>query len=239
MGLVLGRHVARSLGSVSNTSSGVENWFYKREQGEHPSHLAPQQESNPPNPNTNSLNADPNSTILFAQNLAHAQREVQRLQTLVRQALDGVQNAYHVGYSPKATAAFDICLLSELDKYLELPLRVEIMVELKSALTTLVDTLRQSGVGALPLIAQSTPPPSAQTPTATMLTPTATASGTTTASTMAATAKPILPPSEPELLQIATKQVQVLYEQLKAKQENAGVVANLLGVVGGDSSQGR
>ncbi|KAH6916570.1 hypothetical protein BKA70DRAFT_1177097 [Coprinopsis sp. MPI-PUGE-AT-0042] len=148
---------------------------------------------NPLNPNTNNLNGDPNSTILFAQNLAHAQREVLRLQTLARQALDGVQNAYHVGYSPEATA--------------------EIMVELKSALTTLVDMLRQSGVGALPLIAQSTPPPS--------------------------TTKQILPPSEPELLQIATKQVQVLYEQLKAKQENAGVVANLLGVPGGDLSQGR
>ncbi|KAH6901068.1 hypothetical protein BKA70DRAFT_1158880 [Coprinopsis sp. MPI-PUGE-AT-0042] len=178
-----------------------------------------QQESITLNPSTNNLNADPNSTILFAQNLAHAQREVLRLQTLARQALDGVQNAYHVGYSPEATA--------------------EIMVELKSALTTLVDTLRQSGVGALPLIAQSTPPPSAQTPTATMLTPTATASGTTPASGTTGAAKPAVSPSEPELLQIATKQVQVLYEQLKAKQENAGVVANLLGVVGGDSSQGR
>ncbi|KAH6869351.1 hypothetical protein BKA70DRAFT_375827 [Coprinopsis sp. MPI-PUGE-AT-0042] len=179
-----------------------------------PSHQ--QDGPNPLNSNTNNPNGDPNSTLLFAQNLAHAQREVLRLQTLARQALDGVQNAYHVGYSPEATT--------------------EIMVELKSALTTLVDTLRQSGVGALPLIAQSTPPPSAQTPTATMLTPTATASGTTTASTTAATAKPILPPSETELLQIATKQVQVLYEQLKAKQENAGVVANLLGVVSGDLS---
>ncbi|KAH6901105.1 hypothetical protein BKA70DRAFT_1312388 [Coprinopsis sp. MPI-PUGE-AT-0042] len=113
------------------------------------------------------------------------------------------------------------------------------MVELKSALTALVDTLRQSGVGVLPLIAQSTPPPGAQTPTATMLTPTATTSETAPASTTAGTTKPILPPSEPELLQIATKQVQVLYEQLKAKQENAGVMANLLGVAGGDSSQGR
>lgn len=101
------------------------------------------------------------------------------------------------------------------------------MVELKSALSTLVDTLRQSGVGSLPLIAQSTPPPSAQTPTA-----------TATIST-GAIAKPIVPPSEPELLQMASKQVQVLYEQLKAKQENAGVVANLLGVAGGDLGQGR
>ncbi|KAH6901072.1 hypothetical protein BKA70DRAFT_1312285 [Coprinopsis sp. MPI-PUGE-AT-0042] len=178
-----------------------------------------QHESNPLNPNTNNLNADPNSTVLFARNLAHAQREVLRLQTLSRQALDGVQNAYHVGYSPAATA--------------------EIMVELKSALTTLVAILRQSGVGALPLIAQSTPPPSAQTPTATMLTPTATASGTTTATTTTGLVRPTVPPSEPELLHIATKLVQVLYEQLKAKQENAGVVANLLGVVDGDSSQGR
>ncbi|KAH6869356.1 hypothetical protein BKA70DRAFT_1131896 [Coprinopsis sp. MPI-PUGE-AT-0042] len=149
--------------------------------------------SNSLNPNTNNLNVDPNSTILFTQNLAHAQREVVRLQTLARQALDGVKNAYHVGYSPEATA--------------------EIMVELKSALRNLVNALCQSGVGALPLIAQSTPPPTS--------------------------AKPTVPPSEPELLQIGTKQVQVLYEQLKAKQESAGVVANLLGVAGGDSSQGR
>jgi hypothetical protein len=111
------------------------------------------------------------------------------------------------------------------------------MVELKSALSTLVATLRQSGVGSLPLIAQSTPPPSAQTPTATISTPTATTTASTGAS--GATAKPVVPPSEPELFQIATRQVQVLYEQLKAKQENAGVVANLLGVAGGDFSQGR
>ncbi|KAH6901099.1 hypothetical protein BKA70DRAFT_1115052, partial [Coprinopsis sp. MPI-PUGE-AT-0042] len=55
--------------------------------------------SNPLNANTNSLNADPSSTVLFAQSTAHGQREVLCLQTLARQALDGVQNAYHVGYS--------------------------------------------------------------------------------------------------------------------------------------------
>ncbi|KAH6869371.1 hypothetical protein BKA70DRAFT_1358155, partial [Coprinopsis sp. MPI-PUGE-AT-0042] len=156
-----------------------------------------QQESISLNSNTNNLNADPNSTILFAPKTWHMLNGRScACRHLPRQALDGVQNAYHVGYSPK---------------------------QLQVPLTALVDTLRQSG---------STPPPSAQTPTATMLTPTATASGTTPASTTTGLAKPTL-------LQIATKQVQVLYEQLKAKQENAGVVANLLGVVSADSSQGR
>ena len=52
----------------------------------------------------NTINADPNSPDLFTQNLAHAQQEVLKLQSLAHHALDSVQNAYHAGYSPEGTA---------------------------------------------------------------------------------------------------------------------------------------
>ena len=110
------------------------------------------------------------------------------------------------------------------------------MAELKLALISLVETLRASGVGSLPLIAQAPSAPNAQTPTATMSTPTATSG---TAPTPVPHAPKAVVPSEPELLQMATKQVQMLYDQLKAKQENAGVVANLLGVAVGEVGQAK
>ncbi|KAH6901097.1 hypothetical protein BKA70DRAFT_1569159 [Coprinopsis sp. MPI-PUGE-AT-0042] len=64
-------------------------------------------------------------------------REVLSIQALARRALDGVQNAYCVGYSPEGTGV-----------------GAAITVDPQSAWTTLVHTLRQSSAPAFSLIAQ-------------------------------------------------------------------------------------
>ncbi|TBU36660.1 hypothetical protein BD309DRAFT_706109 [Dichomitus squalens] len=81
--------------------------------------------------------ADLNSPEVFKQNIQLAQAHVARVQGLARSALAGIEHAYHHGTSPVQTAA-DIGTL-------------------KQALLALVEHLRQSGVGALPLDAPPIP----------------------------------------------------------------------------------
>ncbi|KAI0052517.1 hypothetical protein FA95DRAFT_1483397 [Auriscalpium vulgare] len=84
---------------------------------------------------------DPNSPELFRNNLLQAQKYITEVQTLAREALDGIEKAYHGNASPTQTTA-------NLDT-------------LKQSIQTLSDLLTTSGVGALPLIPQDngTAPP--------------------------------------------------------------------------------
>ncbi|KAI0354153.1 hypothetical protein OH77DRAFT_1457253 [Trametes cingulata] len=79
--------------------------------------------------------ADPNSPEVFKQNIQIILGQIARVQSLARSALLGIEHAYHAGTNPVQTAA-DIAAL-------------------KQALELLVEVLRQTGVGALPL----DPPP--------------------------------------------------------------------------------
>ncbi|KAI0643964.1 hypothetical protein C8Q79DRAFT_973655 [Trametes meyenii] len=83
--------------------------------------------------------ADPNSLEVFKQNIQLAQGQVVRVQSLARSALAGIEHAYHPGTNPVQTTA-DIAAL-------------------KSAIQVLVDFLRQTGVGALPLDPPPVPDP--------------------------------------------------------------------------------
>ncbi|RDX49511.1 hypothetical protein OH76DRAFT_1556435 [Lentinus brumalis] len=83
--------------------------------------------------------ADLNSPEVFKQNIQLAQGQIARVQSLARNALAGIQNAYHPGTNPMQTAA-DIA-------------------GLKQALFVLVELLRQTGVGALPLEPPQMPDP--------------------------------------------------------------------------------
>ncbi|KAI0367340.1 hypothetical protein BV20DRAFT_950398 [Pilatotrama ljubarskyi] len=83
--------------------------------------------------------ADPNSPEVFKQNIQIVQGQIARVQSLARSALVGIERAYHPGTNPMQTAA-DIAAL-------------------KQALEILVDVLRQTGVGALPLDPPSIPDP--------------------------------------------------------------------------------
>ncbi|GBE84058.1 hypothetical protein BKA93DRAFT_742269 [Sparassis latifolia] len=74
---------------------------------------------------------DPNSPEVFRQNIQVVQGHVARVQGLARSALSGMEQAYHPSTSPLQTSA-------DLEA-------------LKEALLALVDVLRQTGVGALPL----------------------------------------------------------------------------------------
>ncbi|KAM5544013.1 hypothetical protein V8D89_002630 [Ganoderma adspersum] len=122
---------------------------------------------------------DLNSPEVFKQNIQTAQGYVARVQELARSALTGIEHAYNHRTSPARTAA-DIATL-------------------KQALLVLVEHLRQSGVGALPL--DSAPPVSA----------------------------PDSQRSDEQLIGEATKAVQALYERQRRIQDGAGVVAGLLG----------
>ncbi|OSC98915.1 hypothetical protein PYCCODRAFT_1480321 [Trametes coccinea BRFM310] len=75
--------------------------------------------------------ADVNSPEVFKQNIQLVQGQIVRVQSLARSALTGIEHAYHPGTNPVQTAA-DIAAL-------------------KQALAVIVDFLRQTGVGALPL----------------------------------------------------------------------------------------
>ncbi|RXW20749.1 hypothetical protein EST38_g5119 [Candolleomyces aberdarensis] len=123
---------------------------------------------------------DQNSPALFKQNLAIVQQEILKVQALARDALSGIQSAYHIGQSPATTSR-------QIEK-------------VRLALDNLMQLLRSTGVGALPVL------PSAGTQ-----------------------GEPITPPTEAQLLVDANKSIQTLYESLKRKQESAAVVANLLG----------
>jgi len=96
--------------------------------------------------------------------------------------LSGIENAYHVGSTPSRTEA-DIAAL-------------------KQNLQILSELLRQTGVGALPLL----PMP---------------------ADLALSQAAPVMP-TEEMMLTDTSRSVQVLYERMKRTQESAAVVANLL-----------
>ncbi|KAF8060718.1 hypothetical protein FPV67DRAFT_303736 [Lyophyllum atratum] len=75
---------------------------------------------------------DPNSPVVFQQNIQIAQENVARLQNTARSALAGIQNAYHPGNSPVQTEA-DIATL-------------------KQTIKSITELLWQTGVGALPVL---------------------------------------------------------------------------------------
>ncbi|KAI0691480.1 hypothetical protein BC835DRAFT_1359933 [Cytidiella melzeri] len=80
---------------------------------------------------------DPNSPEVFKQNVNVIQQQLVRVQDLARSALMGIENAYHPGNNPVQTSDY--------------------LVALRQALHLLADLLRQSGVGALPMLDPSTP----------------------------------------------------------------------------------
>ncbi|KAF8148646.1 hypothetical protein B0H34DRAFT_668360 [Crassisporium funariophilum] len=121
---------------------------------------------------------DPNSPELFKRNIRNVQEQVIQLQTLARRVLSEIQNAYQTGNSPAHTEAN--------------------ITALKQTLQLVVEMMRQTGVGALPLL----PPSTASSP-------------------------PALP-TEQKLLADTTKGLQVLYDKLQRSQESAAVAANLL-----------
>ncbi|KAI0635476.1 hypothetical protein C8Q77DRAFT_1054082 [Trametes polyzona] len=75
--------------------------------------------------------ADLNSPELFKQNIQLVLTQITRVQVLARSALGGIEQAYHPGVNPLQTVAA--------------------IGDLKQVLLDLVDALRVSGVGALPL----------------------------------------------------------------------------------------
>ncbi|KAI0083886.1 hypothetical protein BDY19DRAFT_870482, partial [Irpex rosettiformis] len=75
---------------------------------------------------------DPNSPEVFKQNVHLIQQQLARVQDLARSAQSGIENAYRPGTNPAQTSD---CLLA-----------------LRQALHLLVEMLRQSGVGALPIL---------------------------------------------------------------------------------------
>ncbi|CCM05313.1 uncharacterized protein FIBRA_07527 [Fibroporia radiculosa] len=76
-------------------------------------------------------NADPNSPETFKQNIQITLEHVARVQSLARSTLSGIEHAYHPGISPMQVAA-DAAALQQ-------------------ALQSLIEILRQTGVGALPI----------------------------------------------------------------------------------------
>jgi len=80
--------------------------------------------------------SDPNSPEIFKQSLQIVQDHITRVQDLAGRALSGIQNAYYPSSNPTQTEA-DIATL-------------------KQTIQVLSDIMRQTGVGALPLL--STPP---------------------------------------------------------------------------------
>jgi len=125
---------------------------------------------------------DPNSPDVFRQNTQLVQQHVARVNSLARSALNGIENAYRAGTMPSQTEA-DITTL-------------------KQKLQMLSDLMRQTGVGALPLLPMpsDSPPPQPA---------------------------PVMP-TEEIMLTDASRSVQVLYDRMKTSQDSAAVVANLL-----------
>ncbi|KAF8871427.1 hypothetical protein CPB84DRAFT_1855001 [Gymnopilus junonius] len=123
--------------------------------------------------------ADPNSPEVFKNNIRLVHQQVLELQAFARRVLQSIQNAYQTGNSPVHTEA-DI-------------------EALKQIIASVIERLRQSGVGALPVIPL---PPDPSLP-------------------------PVVP-TEKELLERTTSSLRFLYEKLQRSQESAAVVANLL-----------
>ncbi|KAG6328910.1 hypothetical protein ID866_10181, partial [Astraeus odoratus] len=74
---------------------------------------------------------DPNSPETFKQNIQIALDHVARINSLARNSLHGVQNAFHAGNNPAQTEAD--------------------LIALDRTLRTLADFLKQTGLGAYPL----------------------------------------------------------------------------------------
>ncbi|KAF8917045.1 hypothetical protein CPB85DRAFT_235118 [Mucidula mucida] len=85
------------------------------------------------------LEAPPADVTVFKQNIRLISEHVLHLQNVARSALDGIQNAYHPGSNPVQTES-DIATL-------------------KQNLEMLSELMRQTGVGALPLLSIENPPP--------------------------------------------------------------------------------
>lgn len=145
---------------------------------------------------------DMNTPEGFLQNIQTAVGEIEKLQLLVRTVLTSMcvqhplahvctliasfsfrQSAYQPGIAPHHTQAN--------------------ITRLQYQLALTIEFLRQSGVGALPVV------PMPSNPTGSM------------------TSMPSIP-SEAVLMENTTKNMQILYDQLERKQESAGIVANLL-----------
>ncbi|KAJ6492243.1 hypothetical protein C8R45DRAFT_192980 [Mycena sanguinolenta] len=122
---------------------------------------------------------DPNSPELFKQNLQLMQQSVLQLQEVAKRALDGIQNAYRTGRTPTQTDAD--------------------LATLKQTLQMVLEQMRQTGVGGLPLL----PVPDGNHP-------------------------PPALPTEDQMVAQTTRAIQVLYDQFKRGQDSAAVVANLL-----------
>ncbi|THH17218.1 hypothetical protein EW146_g3553 [Bondarzewia mesenterica] len=85
-------------------------------------------------------NLDPNSPELFKENIKVAQAHLRHVQSLARDALDGIERAYQAHTNPTQTVAS--------------------LATLKQSLHDLSELLRITGVGALPLLASDvTEPP--------------------------------------------------------------------------------
>ncbi|KXN81003.1 hypothetical protein AN958_06474 [Leucoagaricus sp. SymC.cos] len=76
--------------------------------------------------------SDPNAPEVFKENLQNVLQNVSTLREHARRALAGIQNAYHVGSNPSQTQ-HDIAAA-------------------KQTLAIIVDIMRRSGAGALPLL---------------------------------------------------------------------------------------
>ncbi|EPQ51673.1 hypothetical protein GLOTRDRAFT_112444 [Gloeophyllum trabeum ATCC 11539] len=92
----------------------------------------PQQFLSQPFPESSLQGTDPNSPELFKQNMHIAQELLARISENARSALMSIENAYHPGTSLAQTAAY--------------------VTVLKQQIQALVTLMRQSGVGALPLL---------------------------------------------------------------------------------------
>ncbi|KAI0338460.1 hypothetical protein BDW22DRAFT_1432496 [Trametopsis cervina] len=80
---------------------------------------------------------DPNSPEAFKQSVNLIQQQLLRVQDLARSALSGIENSYRPGNSTTQTT--------------------EYLTALRQSLQLLIDLLRQSGVGALPMLDANDP----------------------------------------------------------------------------------
>ncbi|KAF8632722.1 hypothetical protein AX15_001719 [Amanita polypyramis BW_CC] len=154
------------------------------------------------------LGPDPNSPEAFRHNLQDVQQQVIQVQSLARTALAGIQNAYHPSTNPSQTSSD--------------------LANLKHAIKYLLDVMRQSGVGGLPLLAL---PALSETTAAPMpgTDPTMETLGITGGGMVQTVQTVVRAPSEEKLMEDTMKGIKVLFERQKRSQESAAVAANLLG----------
>jgi len=121
---------------------------------------------------------DPNSPELFKHNIRTVHEQVIQLQSTARSLLSRIQNAYQTGNNPLVTE-------SEIEN-------------LKQNLYLVIETMRNTGVGALPLLPQQPNSEAAAVPT------------------------------EQQLLTDTTRGLQALYDKVQRSYDSASAVANLL-----------